>query len=59
MKNIRVKQESLNNWREEFGITEEIEGGINVQNVADGLNFTEVETVDIIKPKPIKDASNW
>ena len=59
MKNIRVKQESLNNWREEFGITEEIEGGINVQNVADGLNFTEVETVDIIKPEPIKGASNW
>ena len=59
MNNIRVKQESLNNWREEFSINEEIEGGISVQNVADGLNFTEVETVDIIKPEPIKGASNW
>ena len=59
MKNIRVKQESLSNWREEFNINEEIEGGISVQNVADGLNFTEVETVDIIKPEPIKGASNW
>ena len=59
MNNIRVKQESLNDWREEFSINEEIEGGISVQNVADGLNFTEVETVDIIKPEPIKGASNW
>ena len=38
---------------------EHVEGGINVQNVADGLNFTEIETVDIIKTKPIKGASNW
>ena len=38
---------------------EHVEGGIQVQNVADGLNFTEVETVDIIKPEPIKGASNW
>jgi len=38
---------------------EHVEGGISVQNVADGLNFTEVETVDIIKPEPIKGASNW
>ena len=114
MKNIRAKQESLSNWREEFDIDEakvddkhspegkekernkrkygnwpvsqgaqtsvrrgihwsnrgdkkrkgakveeHVEGGINVQNVADGLNFTEVETVDIIKPEPIKGASNW
>jgi hypothetical protein len=58
MNNIRVKQESLNNWREEFSINEEIEGGISVQNVADGLNFTEIETVDIIKPKPIKGSSD-
>ena len=83
MNNIRVKQESLNDWRSELkestncecegcgqdpciecgedchNLNEEIEGGINVQNVADGLNFTEVETVDIIKPEPIKGASNW
>ena len=83
MNNIRVKQESLNDWRTELkestncecegcdcnpciecgedchNLSEEIEGGINVQNVADGLNFTEVETVDIIKPEPIKGASNW
>ena len=114
MKNIRAKQESLSNWREEFDIDEakvddkhspegkekernkrkygnwpvsqgaqtsvrrgihwsnrgdkkrkgakveeHVEGGINVQNVDDGLNFTEVETVDIIKPEPIKGASNW
>jgi len=38
---------------------EHVEGGINVQNVADGLNFTEIETVDIIKTQPIKGASNW
>jgi len=37
---------------------EHIEGGISVQNVADGLNFTEIETVDIIKPEPIKGSSN-
>lgn len=83
MNNIRVKQESLNDWRTELkestncecegcdcnpcvecgedchNLNEEIEGGISVQNVADGLNFTEVETVDIIKPEPIKGASNW
>ena len=83
MNNIRVKQESLNDWRTELkestncecegcdcnpcvecgedchNLNEEIEGGINVQNVADGLNFTEIETVDIIKPEPIKGASNW
>ncbi len=115
MNNIRAKQESLSNWREEFDIdeakeeqgrsdygkasvrnkrkfgkegepavfdasgergkmidkrredhkkkrgvkNEHVEGGIQVQNVADGLNFTEVETVDIIKPEPIKGASNW
>ena len=115
MNNIRVKQESLSNWREDFDIDEakeeqgrsdygkasvrnkrkfgkegepavfdasgergkmidkrreehkkkrgvkkeHVEGGIQVQNVADGLNFTEVETVDIIKPEPIKGASNW
>ena len=83
MNNIRVKQESLNDWRSELkestncecegcgqdpciecgedchNLNEEIEGGISVQNVADGLNFTEVETVDIIKPEPIKGASNW
>ena len=40
-------------------VEEHVEGGIQVQNVADGLNFTEVETVDIIKPEPIKGASNW
>ena len=37
---------------------EHIEGGISVQNVADGLNFTEIETVDIIKPEPIKGSSD-
>ena len=58
MNNIRVKKESLSNWREESIINEEIEGGISVQNVADGLNFTEIETVDIIKPEPIKGSSN-
>ena len=116
MNNIRVKQESLNNWRGEVttegllsklikvgagayalkkggeflkkkgdaalddarknmkiggdkrktdiekatGVKlEHIEGGISVQNVEDGLNFNEIETVDIIKPQPIKGASNW
>ena len=38
---------------------EHVEGGVQVQNVADGLNFTEIETVDIIKTQPIKGASNW
>ena len=115
MNNIRAKQESLSNWREEFDIDEakeeqgrsdygkasvrnkrrfgkegkpavfdasgergemidqrredhkkkrgvkkeHVEGGIQVQDVADGLNFTEIETVDIIKTQPIKGASNW
>ena len=46
--------------RKKRGVKKEhVEGGINVQNVADGLNFTEIETVDIIKTKPIKGASNW
>ena len=40
-------------------VEEHVEGGIQVQNVADGLNFTEIETVDIIKTQPIKGASNW
>ena len=38
---------------------EHVEGGIQVQDVADGLNFIEIETVDIIKTQPIKGASNW
>jgi len=116
MDNIRVKKESLNNWRDEFEIEEglvttglalsaagglaswglgkakkyvnkklddaskntkiggqyrkkqietnsgvkleQIEGGISVQNYADGVQFNEIETVDIIKAEPL-DASNW
>ena len=37
---------------------EQIEGGISVQNYADGVQFNEIETVDIIKAEPL-DASNW
>ena len=58
MENIRVKNESLNNWREEFNINEEIQGGVSVENYADGVQFNEIETVDIIKPKAL-DPSNW
>ena len=38
--------------------TEEVQGGISVQNYADGVQFNEIETVDIIKAEPL-DASNW
>ena len=58
MENIKVKNESLNNWREEFNINEEIQGGVSVENYADGVQFNEIETVDIIKPKAL-DPSNW
>ena len=37
---------------------EQIEGGISVQNYADGVQFTEIETVDIIKAEPLN-PSNW
>ena len=114
MKNIRAKQESLSNWREEFDIDEAkvddkhspegkekernkrkygnwpvsqgaqtsvrrgvhwsnrgdkkrrgakveegIEGGISVETLTKDTKFLEVETIDIIKPEPIKGASNW
>ena len=116
MDNIRVKQESLSDWRSQFEIeegkkkdqvdegvktaiglgllaapyllkkfvkpkvdekiegardklkiggnrrsgttTEEVQGGVNVENYADGVQFNEIETVDIIKAEPL-DASNW
>ena len=38
--------------------TEEVEGGISVQNYADGVQFNEIETVDIIKAEPLN-SSNW
>ena len=38
---------------------EEIQGGINVEPYTKDTKFLEVETVDIIKPEPIKGASNW
>ena len=104
MDNIRVKQESLSDWRSQFEIkedqvdegiidsikdklnfvkhakdtvnkynnklrknadaineiipgtakvSEEVEGGISVQNYADGVQFNEIETVDIIKAEPL------
>ena len=37
---------------------EQIEGGISVQNYADGVQFNEIETVDIIKAEPLN-PSNW
>ncbi len=37
---------------------EQIEGGISVQNYADGVQFTEIETVDIIKAKPLREYKN-
>ena len=39
-------------------INEEIQGGVSVENYADGVQFNEIETVDIIKPKAL-DPSNW
>ncbi len=38
--------------------SEEVQGGINVENYADGVQFNEIETVDIIKPKALN-ASDW
>ena len=38
--------------------TEEVQGGVNVENYADGVQFNEIETVDIIKPSPLN-ASDW
>jgi len=109
MDNIRVKKESLSDWRSQFEIkedqvdegivdsikdklnfvkhtkdtvdkynnklrknadaineiipgtakvSEEVEGGISVQNYADGVQFNEIETVDIIKAEPLN-SSNW
>ena len=82
MDNIRVKKESLYNWRSELkessecqcegcgqdpcvdcgedchNLNEEVQGGVNVENYADGVQFNEIETVDIIKPEPLN-ASNW
>ena len=39
-------------------INEEIQGGVSVENYADGVQFNEIETVDIIKPKAL-DPSDW
>ncbi len=58
MDNIKAKQESFSNWRSEFEISEEVEGGVSVENYADGVQFNEIETVDIIKPEPLN-PSNW
>ena len=82
MDNIRVKKESLYNWRSELkessecqcegcgqdpcvdcgedchNLNEEVQGGVNVENYADGVQFNEIETVDIIKPEPLN-PSNW
>jgi len=98
MDNIRVKQESLSDWRSQFEIeegkkkgldgkacwdgyklsgtkkkggktvdncvkedqkvSEEVEGGISVENYADGVQFNEIETVDIIKAEPLN-PSDW
>ena len=107
MDNIRVKKESLHDWRSEFqdqvdegalklaagaavlalpylakkflkpkvdkkiedarnnlkiggnrrsGTTnEEVQGGISVQNYSDGVQFNEIETVDIIKAPSLKE----
>ena len=40
-------------------VEEGIEGGISVETLTKDTKFLEVETVDIIKPEPIKGASNW
>ena len=82
MDNIRVKKESLSDWRSTLteetdcdcegcgqdpcvkcgeshhNINEEMQGGVSVENYADGVQFNEIETVDIIKPKAL-DPSNW
>ena len=82
MDNIRVKKESLFDWRSTLteetncdcegcgqdpcikcgddchNLNEEVQGGINVENYADGVQFNEIETIDIIKPKAL-DPSNW
>ena len=82
MDNIRVKKESLFDWRSTLteetncdcegcgqdpcikcgddchNLNEEVQGGISVENYADGVQFNEIETVDIIKPKAL-DPSNW
>ena len=82
MDNIRVKEESLYDWRSTLteetdcdcegcgqdpcvkcgkshhNINEEIQGGVSVENYADGVQFNEIETVDIIKPKSL-DPSDW
>ena len=39
-------------------VSEEVEGGVSVENYADGVQFNEIETVDIIKPEPLNH-SNW
>ena len=84
MDNIRVKKESLFDWRSTLteetdcdcegcgqdpcikcgddchNLNEEVQGGISVENYADGVQFNEIETVDIIKPEPLKPTvSNW
>ena len=40
------------------GVTEEVQGGVNVETYTDGIQFNEIETIDIIKTKPL-DHSNW
>ena len=40
------------------GVTEEVQGGVNVETYTDGIQFNEIETIDIIKTKPL-DPSNW
>ena len=40
-------------------VEEHVEGGISVETLTKDTKFLEIETVDIIKTKPIKGASNW
>ena len=69
MNNIRAKSETLSDWRSDLGenvainmptvrpgqFKEEIQGGVSVEPYTKDTKFLEIETVDIIKAKPLNE----
>ena len=53
MDNIRAKSETLSDWRSE--VIEEVQGGVSVEPYTKDTKFLEIETVDIIKAKPLNE----
>ena len=52
---VKKKSETVAASHEPEGkLVEEIEGGVSVETYTKGIQFQEVETIDIIKPEPLR-----